>query len=497
MDRREFLGTGLALGGAMAFGGTLGACRPPGQGPKRPTRRAIRHSILEDAPADSGIDTVVVVMMENRSFDSYLGWLARDRDYLHAGRSRYGGHFQVDGRSFQEFPAPDGTLTPTYRRIEYPDSDPWRACGHPDPGHGWNAGRAQRDGGFLASGSGNDIFALGYFEGEDLPIYDALARRFVVCDRWHASVLGPTYPNREYLLSGQSGGNKTNAFPTGDGFPWENIVDRLVRAGVTATDYYSDLPPLALWGSRMAPYFHPIASYYEDAAAGRLPNVSFLDPAFIGDNRSDDHPLGDPRAAQRFVRDVFAAFARSPQWERGLFVLTYDEWGGFFDHQAPPHLADDRANANDADDFSQAGFRVPAILASPRALPGAVDHALHDHTSVLRFLEWRFLGAPARGPESTSTTPWYLTTRDRNATNLGELLSAEYFDPELFFDPDLDIPAPSPGCGGPGGLLTATAEAGTTASAEVDATAGAELEPSPWEEGLDSGFWEHSGWVSD
>jgi phospholipase C len=472
MDRREFLGTGLALGGAVMLGGGLTACR---REPAKPTHRAVRHSILEDQPGDSGIDTVVVVMMENRSFDSYLGWLARDHRYLHAGRHRYGHHFHVDGDSFQQFPGADGTAVDTYRRIGYPDSDPWRACGHPDPGHGWTAGRAERDGGFLAPGSGNDIFALGYFEGVDLPIYDALARRFVVCDQWHASLLGPTYPNREYLLSGQSGGNKTNAFPTGDGFQWETIVDRLVRAGVSVADYYTDLPPLALWGSRMGPYLYPIADYHARAAAGTLPQVSFLDPGFVGDNRSDDHPLGDPRAAQHFVRDAFSAFARSPQWRRGLFVLTYDEWGGFFDHVAPPHRPDDRTNPVDTEDFSQAGFRVPTILASPRALPGAVDHQLHDHTSVLRFLEWRFLGAPARGPGGSAT--WSLTQRDRNAPNLGELLSAEYDDPALYFDPDLAIPDPSPGCGGPSGLSLRAVEA----------------EPSPWEEGLESGFWERAG----
>jgi phospholipase C len=473
MDRRDFLRDSMIVGGALALGG----CRIL---PRRPTHRAIHHSILDGHPADSGIDTVVVVMMENRSLDSYLGWLARDHQYLEDGRSRYGRRFRVDGRSQQAFPAPDGTSVATYRRVQFADPDPWRACGHPDPGHGWDAGRAQRDGGFLAPGSGNDIFALGYFEGADLPVYDALARRFVVCDHWHASLLGPTYPNREYLLSGQSGGNKSNVFPTGDGFPWDTIVDRLARAGVSTADYYSDLPPLALWGSRMLPYLRPIAGYFADAAAGRLPNVTFVDPAFLGDARSDDHPHGDPRAAQRFVRDAFAAFVRSPQWHNGLFIVTYDEWGGFFDHVAPPHFPDDRANAVDSEDFSQAGFRVPTILASPRALPGAVDHAHYDHTSVLRFLEWRFLGAPAR--RATARTPWYLTQRDRHARNPGELLSAEYFDPELYFDPDIAVPAPSAGCSG---------------AETLGALGAASTEPSPWEAGLESGYWERIGLPAD
>jgi phospholipase C len=471
MDRRDFLKAGLVVGGAAA----LGACRVFPVDP-RPSARV--HSVLDIQPGESGIDTIVVCMMENRSFDSYLGWLARDQTYLDRGRSLYGHKFAVNGQSFQRFPGPGGEPVDTYRRLLYPDADPWRACGHPDPGHGWDAGRAERDGGFLAPGSGNDIFALGYFEGADLPIYDALARRFVVCDDWHASVLGPTYPNREYLLSGQSGGNKANAFPpaTGDGWPWDNIVDRLSRAGVSSAEYATDLPPLALWGSRMLPHIHTISDYYDDAHSGSLPSVTFVSPSFFGDTRSDDHPLGDPRAAQRFVRDVFAAFTRSPQWHNGLFVLTYDEWGGFFDHVTPPRLADERASTNDADDFSQAGFRVPTILASPRALPGAVDQAQYDHTSVLRFIEWRFLGAPPRG--SRLNASWALTLRDRNARNPGELLSSEYFDPNLYFNPDLTIADPSLACGGPEALQVQGMDM---------------QEESPWEAGLENGYWERVG----
>ena len=114
--------------------------------------------------------------------------------------------------------------------------------------------------------------------------------------------------------------------------------------------------------------------------------------------------------------DVFESFVKSPHWHNGVFILTYDEWGGFFDHVAPPHFADDRGSTNDAFDFSQAGFRVPTIIASPRGLPSAVDHRQYDHTSILRFLEWRFLGAPPRG--AGGSTAWSLTTRDRNARNM-------------------------------------------------------------------------------
>ena len=123
-----------------------------------------------------------------------------------------------------------------------------------------------------------------------------------------------------------------------------------------------------------------------------------VDPSFGGPGQNDDHPLADVRAGQAFLRNVFKAFVESPHWQHGAFISTYDEWGGWFDHVAPPHFPDDRANADDLLDFSQAGFRVPTVLASPYARPGMVDDRTYDHTSILRFLEWRFLGAPPEGP---------------------------------------------------------------------------------------------------
>ena len=252
MERRDFLKAGLVLGGAAALGGCRLFPIPPSPG-------ARTHSIIDGAPGDSGIDTIVICMMENRSFDSYLGWLARDDKYLETGRKRYGNGFTVHGDQFQTYPDPNGAAVDTYRRVLYPEDSPFRGCDFRDPGHCWTHGRAQRDGGFLAPGSRNDLLALSYFEGQDLPMYAALARRFLVFDDWHASLLGPTNPNRLYLLSAQSGGTINNALPDlSVGFQWDTIVDRLRAAGVSIGDYYSDLPPLALFGPRMVPLLRPI-----------------------------------------------------------------------------------------------------------------------------------------------------------------------------------------------------------------------------------------------
>ncbi|HEX5097148.1 MAG TPA: alkaline phosphatase family protein [Acidimicrobiia bacterium] len=440
MDRRDFIRAGAVLGVA----GTLGSRALPAWGHTTPPLR--QESILQGHPGDSGVDTVVVVMMENRSFDSYLGWLAQDKAYITNGRSRYGATFKVNGARDQQYPDPaTGQLVSTYLRSQT-DPTNWRGCTLNDPGHGWTAGRAERDGGFLATGSGNDILALSYFNPRDLPVYRELARRFTTCDQWHASLLGPTFPNREYLLSAQSGGHKSNDSEPG-GFKWETIVDRLAAANVSVAEYYSDLPVFALWGSRLLPYLRPVTNFFADAAAGKLPQVCFVDPKFVGPERTDDHPHGDPRAAQRFVRDAFAAFANSPHWQRGLFILTYDEWGGFFDHVRPPLMNDNRASSVDTENFAQCGFRVPTILCSPRSLPGSVDHTLYDHTAVLRFLEWRFLGAPPRGHRFHGKT-WWLTKRDRYSANLGDSLSRTYFDPDPGFDVNVKVAEPQDPCVG-------------------------------------------------
>ncbi len=436
--------------------GLLGACSDDGDdgsgaprrstttGPGRATAPA--GSILDSPASSSPIDHVVVVMMENRSFDHWLGWLSTDEAWLDAGKSAYGADFGVTAQLQQSFPDPTGKDMATGHMLDVlAGGNPWRGCGHPDPGHGWVSGRAQRDEGFLSEGSRNDIFALGYYLGDDLPFTSRLARRFTTCDRWHASILGPTYPNREYLFSAQSGGNMSNDFPTSpDGFTWDTIWDRLAKAGVETGYYYTDLPVTALWGSRLGGITKPVDDYFSRCEEGTLPAVTFVDPGFLDDTRTDNHPHGDIRAGEAFVRDVFAAFARSPHWESGLFVLTYDEWGGFFDHVAPPVLPDDRASTDDATNFGQAGFRVPSVLASPYARPGSVDGRTYDHTSVLRFLEWRFLGAPAEGPGKDGDD-WFLTMRDRNAENLGISL-VETPTTELDLDLDVEIAAPSPGC---------------------------------------------------
>jgi phospholipase C len=310
---------------------------------------------------------------------------------------------------------------------------------------------------------------------------EQLVRRFTTADQWFSSLLGPTFPNRQYLHAAQSARQKHDPGPLKPGmFHTETIWDRLLRAKVPASYYYTDLPIATLWGDRLYPITHSIDAYFDDAAHGKLANVVMIDPAFQFAQRTDDHPVGDIRAGQRWLRSVFQAFATSPQWERGVFVVLYDEWGGFFDHVKPPTAPGTPAGKLDGG-FAQLGFRVPAIVASPFARPGFADHTVYDHTSVLRLLEWRFLGAPARGTTAGKGAKWWLTERDRHAANLGATLSAEPTT-ELGFDVTMVLPAPADPCtfGAKGGASPGDPFIASQAMEDLQTTRFKNASEKPW-----------------
>jgi phospholipase C len=345
-------------------------------------------------PRHIGIDHFVILMMENRSFDHYFGWLR-----------------EADADQTQSFRNPEGELVATRHFSTLGTGGvQYKGCGHPDPGHGWNSGRAQLFGGFLAGGSGNDEYALTYFNQGELGFIHEAARQYTTYDRYFCSLLASTWPNRYYKWSAQSGGQKNNSIAPG-GNNWETIFDRALGRGVSARYYASDLPFAALFGARAAGWINPIARYYADCAAGTLPNITIVDPPFRdgggGDGLSaDEHPLGDVRLGQAFMADVVNAFVRSPCYRRGALFVIYDEWGGFFDHVFPPRVKDDLASADIHNDFGQLGFRVPAVAVSPYARRAKkrwpwekdhgrwgrfnVDHGMYAHESILKFISYRF-----------------------------------------------------------------------------------------------------------
>ena len=372
------------------------------------------------SPRNIEIDHFVILMMENRSFDHYFGWLSGEADAVQQ----------------QSFPNEQGQQVETrHFKTLGSGGDEYKGCGHPDPGHGWDSGRAQLQGGFLAEGAGNDDYALTYFNQGELPFIHPAARAYTTYDRYFCSILSSTWPNRYYKWSGQAGGKKTNAPPAGTlGNQWDTIFDIALRSGLTARYYNSDLPFSAVWGQRGAAWTNPISRYYAECATGTLPHISIVDPPFRdgggGDGLSaDEHPLGDVRLGQAFMADVVNAFVRSPNYRKGALFVIYDEWGGFFDHVRPPRVVDDLANRDLNEDFAQMGFRTPAVAVSPysrnRSGGHRVDHGVYGHESILKLISYRFgLG--------------YLNKRHRYCRNIGRSFDWESrpdFDPPQLPDP--------------------------------------------------------------
>jgi phospholipase C len=222
----------------------------------------------------------------------------------------------------------------------------------------------------------------------------ALADASAICQRWFCSVLGPTWPNRFYLHAASSRGQKSN-LPV---FGLTTIWDRLADAGVEGTNYYHDVA-WATGGFGKLSGLASISRFFEDAMAGNLPPFALLDPAFFGGGANDDHPDHDIRLGQALIGSVVSALAQSPQWNKCLFVLTYDEHGGFYDHVPPPAAA---PGAEPEADFQELGFRVPSIVIGPHVRRGcAIDQVL-EHSSVLSTAAARYGLEPLNARASMS-----------------------------------------------------------------------------------------------
>jgi phospholipase C len=378
VSRRRFLKAAAATGGAFAVGGLA------------PIQSAFSQGVALPPPDLSGIDHIVVLMMENRSFDHMLGW-------LEGADGRQRGLTYVDDA---------GVRYETYRLA--PD---FQGCGHSDPDHSYEGGRVEYNGGacdgWLRAGN-NDAFAIGYYTKKDLPFYAGAATRWTACDRYFSAIMAGTFPNRIYQHAAQTD-RLANTFELST---LPTIWDRLAAAGLEGRYYFSDVPFLALWGTTYAPISHRFTTFLADAAAGTLPHVSFVDPRFLGEQEgvsNDDHPFADVRNGQALLNQVYEAVTTSPAWPNTVLVINYDEWGGFFDHVPPPigpiPTADQAAGNQDG----LLGFRTPCLVISPFARREHVSHRVLDHTSVLKLIEWRWGLAP-------------LTVRDAAATNLAEVL---------------------------------------------------------------------------
>ena len=355
-------------------------------------------------PHEAPFDTVVVLMMENRSFDHVLGWLPGAD-----GRQRGLRYSDIHGVIHETRPlAPD-----------------WQGCTLSDPDHSWQGAAIQyaegRCDGFLKTAPAGDHFPIGYYGPNDLPVLHALATGYTTFDRYFCSMQGPTWENRLYQLSG------TTQVDMPDGFPQSaadrpchietTIFDRVREAGLRAAYYHQGEPMTGLFRTqKYDDLTHSIERFWEDARKGTLPHVVFVEPNYTDaaeDNgtSNDYHPKGSVLVAEQFVARVHDALRDGPQWDRMVFVLNFDEHGGFFDHVAPPACVDDTVLSNPGPhpNLKRLGFRVPAIAMGPYAARRIEKAGPYEHCSILQMIEWRWGLEPMRA-------------RDRHARNFAYAL---------------------------------------------------------------------------
>lgn len=413
----------------------------------------VRWALAAPPPARSlrQIEHVVLLMQENRSFDHYFGTLSGVRGFGDPHALRL-----ATGRSvfYQPDPAnPDGYLLPFHL-----DTRTTSAQKIPSTSHAWgvqheawNQGRMDRWlPAHLRADGVHGPYVMGYYTRADIPFQFALAEAFTICDAYHCSVLGPTWPNRMYWMTGtiDPGGEHggpliENRMPAG-GCTWKTYAEQLEAAGVSWKVYQERnnfgcnvlenfrafreaAPDSPLYQKGVA--YGPLGQFESDAINDRLPTVSWIIPT----SYQSEHPDYLPAYGAAFVASKIDAIAANPKvWAKTAFILDYDENDGLFDHVPPPTPPHGTPQEFVRDWPVGAGFRVPCIIVSPWTAGGWVASERFDHTSVLRFVE-RLTGVRA-----ANISDWRRQT-------FGDLTSAFRFDDAPPARRSCPIPAvPSP-----------------------------------------------------
>jgi len=414
-----------------------------------------------------GVKHIVVLMMENRSFDQMLGFLQNEGLDVE-GIAGAKPNFDKDGNEYKPFEWGPGETTPPIPPGHKPKIL--------DPCHSPSCVENQlrdENGGFVRNfahtrkdENGNAVelspeflkVPMGHFGAGHLPVYRHLAHNFCVCDRWHSSIPGDTWPNRLYSLAGREGpsiGHKpgllgellkdVKGLPVIGGLSGAPIfeVEAFTRqlhdsqwrwyshdpATLRAADgsyrdfkhlkrdnfAYFNRKKIGLVTEGLEAGIVTHDSFLDDAAKGELRDVSWIDPNFIDlsvldPSSNDDHPPSDVKAGQALVLEIYEALASSPNWEDTVLVIVYDEHGGFYDHVAPPPV-------NDRSGYETLGVRVPALIVGPRVSP-SVCHETFEHTSLIKTILQRFAANPDHAIGA-------MPERVQRAPNLGVLLEAE------------------------------------------------------------------------
>ena len=395
LTRRRLLTGATALSGVAAGAAVLPAS----------LRKALAAT-LEAPPGGSlrDIEHIVILMQENRSFDHYFGTMPGVRGFADPAAIRLPGGAPVFRQPFpghaQGYLAPFHLDTRTTSAQATPGTDhSW-----PTQHLAWNNGTMDRW--VQAKGP----FTMGYFTQADIPFQWALAQAFTVCDHYFCSVLGPTNPNRLCMWTGMIDPDGTGGGPITDNSPaynnvtlsWTTYPERLQRAGVSwqvyqEEDNYDDNALAWFRQFARAPVSSPLwqrgmlkrpAGWFEaDARAGRLPQVSWL----VAPTAQSEHPDYFPAAGAEYIASKLDAIASNEDlWPKTLFILTYDENDGLFDHVPPPVAPRGTRGEYVAGEPIGLGFRVPAIVVSPWSAGGRVCSDVLDHTSLIRLIERRF-----------------------------------------------------------------------------------------------------------
>jgi phospholipase C len=345
-----------------------------------------------------GIDHIVVLMKENHSYDNYFGMLDRGDGFtlgqdglpLNANPDAHGNPVRVHHQSLPFNPSIHVSQT-------------W------DDSHlQWNGGAMD---GFVTTT--NSDAPMGYLDGTDLPWYYGFARTYGIGDRYFSSVLARTFPNRRFLQAATAAGLVGDPVPNPFGKPPAAglIWDLLGAHDIGWANYFVELPEVALWPRNLLRYhghLHEIDAFYEDCKEGNLPPVSLITTEFFAASEGE---FEDDQVGEAFTASLFEAAAAGPQWSRMLFVIVWDEGGGFYDHVPPPAapVPDDippdiKVPPDQPGGYDRYGFRVPCLVASPFAKPGHVCSVVYDHTSVLATIEHKW-NLPALTRRDAAASP--------------------------------------------------------------------------------------------
>jgi phospholipase C len=342
-------------------------------------------------PDTGRIKHVIHLMLENHSFDQMLGCF----------KSIYPEVDGVDPANLRSCVDKDGK--------SFAQSETNEVQTASDPKHEFDNVRTQmQDGnkGFLkdfttaypGSSAQDRQEIMGYYGMGKLPALHALAKEFTICDKWFASMPGPTWPNRFFALTGTSNGEIEMPSGSQQLDPrWythqtqPTIFDRLNEANKKWKVYYYDFPNSWLLLRQLEPqnaiHYHHIDTFFntDTRNAATFPEFVFIEPKYFGQDQNDDHPPHNVMKAEKLVADVYNAIRSNPElWESSLLVITFDEHGGFYDHVVPPAAVppDDKTSHYA---FNQYGMRVPALLVSPW-VGRRTESTVFDHTSVLKFM---------------------------------------------------------------------------------------------------------------